>query len=319
MNDIANSPEAITAGESCKSAPPRSSEIELVSGDYALALLPRLGGAVARLTWRGRDVLRPTRADAIHSFESASFVLAPYANRIANGSFKFRGKEVRLESNFKPHPHPLHGQAWLAAWSVAQRAKNKARIVFLHDRPDEWPWKYSATQSLTLSEDGLRIDLGVTNLSKEAMPASYGFHPYFPRLSGSRFKTSAQGVWLVDDQFIPLRLSSGAHFLSLEEGVLLDQAPFVDHCHTGWRGAVTIDQPACGMTVEMRASRDLGFLHIYTPENAPYFCLEPVSAMPDAVNRPEPPSVTGLREIAPGETASAFMTLSARALDRTAE
>lgn len=298
-----------------KPRPPTHSELSLCSGDYALSFLPDLGGSLSRLTWRGRDMLRPARAEIVDPFDAASFPLVPYANRIANGVFRFEGQEIRLTPNLESHPHPLHGQAWLAPWRVVEQDEDRARLLFLHDIPDEWPWAYSVEQIIALSADGVRIDLRIANLSQEAMPVSYGFHPYFPKLPGARFITAARGVWLADEDLVPTVPADGSHFLSLEKGVDLATAPFVDHCHTGWRGAATIIQPSQGMSLEMEASPDLGFLHIFTPKAAAFFCLEPVSAMPDAMNRSEPDAVTGLKKIAPGETASAYITLSARTFD----
>jgi aldose 1-epimerase len=44
-----------------------------------------------------------------------------------------------------------------------------------------------------------------------------------------------------------------------------------------------------------------GHTVIYTPQAHDFFCVEPVSHMPNAVNRPEPADITGLRSLAPGE------------------
>lgn len=41
---------------------------------------------------------------------------------------------------------------------------------------------------------------------------------------------------------------------------------------------------------------------IYTPQAHDFFCVEPVSHIPDAVNRREPPEMTGLTALPPGET-----------------
>ena len=63
--------------------------LSLGCGDLTLELLPDLGAAVATLRYQGRDVLRPTPRGANDPFETAAFVLVPYANRIAGGRFQF--------------------------------------------------------------------------------------------------------------------------------------------------------------------------------------------------------------------------------------
>ncbi len=72
--------------------------IGLARGDWLLMLRPELGAAVTRLTWRGHDILRPTRDGAAHPLETGSFPLVPYANRIDRGAFVFGGRDVVLAS-----------------------------------------------------------------------------------------------------------------------------------------------------------------------------------------------------------------------------
>jgi aldose 1-epimerase len=64
------------------------------------------------------------------------------------------------------------------------------------------------------------------------------------------------------------------------------------------------------MNVRMTAAPDFGFLHLYTPPGEVYFCAEPVSAIPNAVNQNDPAAV-GLRALAPGESASGWMRIGA--------
>ena len=62
--------------------------------------------------------------------------------------------------------------------------------------------------------------------------------------------------------------------------------------------------------VPEKLGEPLRWLHVYSPPGEPFLCVEPVSHMPDALNRVEPRAVTGLRELAPGEMLSAHVTLS---------
>ena len=66
----------------------------LTAGDTRVELYPDLGGAVASFTWRGKDVFRPSPADAKDVLETANFALVPYCNRIPGGNFEFGGHKV---------------------------------------------------------------------------------------------------------------------------------------------------------------------------------------------------------------------------------
>lgn len=266
-------------------------------------------------SWNGADILRPTPRDASHPFDTACFPLAPYTNRIANGVFRFEGRNVRAAPNFPLSPHPMHGHAWLAPWRLAEATSDQARIVFERAASDDWPWAYAAQQTVRLSGEGLRVELEIANLSAAVMPVSFGFHPYFPKLPGARLRADVGGVWLADEDVLPTVLAAEASLLPLETGADIFHAPFVDHCHTGWRGPMTLHQPALDLCVTMSASGNLGFLHLFVPNEAGYFCAEPVSAMPDAFNRAEAPAVTGMQSIKPGGRVRAEMRLSVKALN----
>ena len=69
---------------------------------------------------------------------------------------------------------------------------------------------------------------------------------------------------------------------------------------TGRTGDLVIDWP--GRRLTMATAADLAFTVIYHPKGAPFFCVEPVSHMTDAINRAEPPEITGLVWLEPGAT-----------------
>lgn len=284
--------------------------IALSSGAFALALLPERGGAVASFTFDGREVLRPARRDASGALETACFPLVPYANRIAGGAFRFGGRAVSLRRNFGDHPHPLHGHGWQAAWRATATTSSSATLAFDHE-PDDWPWAYSSEQRFALTPAGLEISLRLTNHDDSAMPFSLGFHPYFPRLDGTLFTADVEGVWLASEAGIPTERAESKRFLDLASGAPLAFAPAVDHCHYGWRGEARIDQPSLDMSVRFSASSDLDFLHVYVPAGENFFCAEPVSAMPNAFNWPEPARLTGLRALAPADSAIVWMRINA--------
>jgi aldose 1-epimerase len=64
------------------------------------------------------------------------------------------------------------------------------------------------------------------------------------------------------------------------------------------------------LRLALTASRSLRWLHIYSPPGLDFFCIEPVSHMPNAINRSAPPAITGHKLLAPGERFDARVTLS---------
>ncbi|MBW4050520.1 MAG: aldose 1-epimerase [Proteobacteria bacterium] len=283
--------------------------ISLADGELTLEVLPDLGAAVARLRHRGRDVLRPTPPGTRDPFETAAFALVPFANRIADGRFRAGGREVRIERNAPGQAHPLHGHAWRRPWRVESAARDCAVLAFEHP-PDSWPWHYAATQTLTLHADSLEVILTLENLDSTPMPAGLGWHPYFHKGRGALLEAHLEGAWLTDEQLLPVRLARGARFGQWGRGDALARPELIDHCHTGWDGVARILLPEERLRLTLTASRELRWLHIYSPPDKDFFCIEPVSQMPNAVNRSAPAAVTGNRLLAPGERFEALVTLS---------
>ncbi len=287
--------------------------ISISRGDYSLDALPELGGALGALRFRGVDILRPTSPQATDPLESAAFPLIPFANRIAHGRFELDGATVRLKENAPGQPHPLHGQGWRQPWRVQARQSDRIALSFEH-RAGEWPWDYAARQEFSLDEQGLEVALSVENRGERPMPIGLGWHPYFRRSPRLRLRAHVEDVWLTDAQCLPTGRAEGAHFGDWGRGGRLPNA-LIDHCYSGWTGTAEIEWPEEMLCLRLSASQPLRWLHLYAPPAESFFCIEPVSHMPDAVNRPESPDVTGRRTLAPGETLAARVRLTAVPLD----
>jgi aldose 1-epimerase len=267
-------------------------------------ILPALGGALGRFTWDDRDVTRPTPAGADEVLDTGCFPLVPYCNRIPNGRFSFGGHEVVLSPNLGDHPHALHGQGWRGVWAVESANETEAVLSFDH-APGEWPWAYRAEQRFTLDDDGLRLELSVTNTGGEAMPAGLGFHPYFPAPAGQRLPAGVAGVWMIDGDCLPTTHVAGAWRSDWAAGAPTAVSELIDNCYTGWDGVATLSAPG-GASTTLTASPDCRWLHVYSPPGADFVCAEPVANRPDPFHGED----SGMTVLAPGERAAVWMMIS---------
>lgn len=279
----------------------------LTAGDARVELYPGLGGAVASFTWRGRHVFRPSPAEASDVLETANFALVPYCNRIPGGDFEFGGRKVHIEPNLAPQPHPLHGQGWRAPWTAEKTDADSATLTYVH-ASGEWPWAYRATQTLTLSGEGLRQELSVTNTGDEPMPAGLGFHPYFHAPAGTTLQAHVEGAWMIDDEILPTEHRPGPFGADWTTGASVKLPDLIDHCYTGWDQRATIRQP--DLVVTMTAPPKARWLHLYVPPGEDYLCVEPVT------NRPDPfggDGDSGMVTLKSGETLSTWMQVEVAA------
>jgi len=276
--------------------------MRLACGAWELDLLPALGGAIAALRRDGADIFRPTPRAARHPLEAACFPLVPYANRIADGRFSFEGERYVIPRNVADQTHPLHGTGWLQPWTVGQSDERSATLRYRHGADDGWPWAHDAEQRIVLSDEGLHVTLSLTNTGDRAMLFSLGLHPYFTKAGVSRLRFDAERMWLIDDAFLPTEPAPADRLGDWAAGETVERTSLIDNSYEGWSGTATISRDDGDLRL---AGTNTPFLHVFTPPGEAYFCVEPVTAMPDAFNRAVP------AVLQPGESHAITMTLTA--------
>ncbi len=269
---------------------------------FMLDVDPGYGGALRAFARDGRDIFRRTPQGSDDILDAAFFALVPICNRVAGGRFSFGGQDVQLTPNLLDLPDFFHGHGWRSPWGLLDSDEESVTLRLTHGK-GEWPWSYEAHLTYRLTARGLRIDLDVTNLAEDAMPAGLGFHPYFPLTPGLRLTTTYDGYWSRDAHGRPDQWRKG-HFhrdWAAGEGLAGSET---DHTFTGFGGEATVfdgERPL----LRLMASREMRDIHIYTPSEANFYCLEPVSDRPDPFN--EKP--LRIRSLLPGESLSAWMTV----------
>ncbi len=288
--------------------------LHLASGNWELEAEPARGGAVTALRHRGRPVLvspDPATADAMGA---ASFALLPYANRIAHGRVDHAGRRWVLPRNFGNHAHPLHGTGWKRSWLVAAQQADAIELQLHHAADEHWPWAFTARQRISLGADAVYFELDVTNAAGESAPMGLGFHPAFAACAATTLRTQLQGVWLIDADSLPMSHEPAAAVLpELPGAVPVLRSALVDHCFTGWSRRLDIDSAGYegDLAVTVTASSGMDFLQLYTPPRKNWFCVEPMSQMPDAIHHTGAQE-TGLRFLAPGESMQVWMSVAVR-------
>ncbi len=302
-------------------AMPASSDgslLHLTDGLAEAEVAPDHGGCLTAFRWRSDrgaiDWLRPAPAqDAFSPNASACFPLVPYSNRIRDGRFRFGRRDHRLAPNFAPSRHSIHGHGWKLPWRVGEHRAADLALAYEHDGSD-WPMPYRAEQRFTLDGGALTVEVAVTNLGDEAMPAGLGLHPYFPRTPDCRLTAGVVQMWATDDEVMPTALVAATATADPSTG-LQPELAVLDNCFTGFSGRAVIDWPGRGASLTLEADPALAFLVVYTPPDADFFCVEPVSHCTDAVNLAAAGRKdTGLRVLGPGERFAA----AARFLPRLA-
>jgi len=276
--------------------------IQLVASRLRLELSPSVGGAISNFHWveggRRQPILRQSHSTANSVLELASFPLVPFVNRIRDGRFTFRGRQVTLRPNMAGDASPLHGQGWLGHWHPGDCGDQDAWLQFVHE-PGEWPWRYEASQLFALDERGLSLALICRNMSDEPMPCGLGQHPYFPCTSATRIDTEVETAWEIDEQVLPVRQVPAQGRFDLHDRPVCGQN--LDHGFGSWSGSTRLADPAWPFELTM-SSPTARFFQLYSPESGGIFVAEPVTHANAALNEPEERwAELGLKVLEPGE------------------
>ena len=283
----------------------------LTRGALSLTLSPQTGGSIARFEYapsKGKPIplLRGIDDESAGVLAHGSFPLVPYCNRIRDGRFTFRGREVRIARNMASDASPLHGQGWLAPWQVLRITEAEAELRFVHE-PGEWPWRYEARQVFTLDDAGLEVVLTCTNTGDEPMPCGLGQHPYFHCTPQTVLDTEVESVWTINEKVLPVEKLPAEGRYNLRNRRVAGQD--LDNGFAGWGGRASVDDPALPVRVVM-SSPDAGFFQLYSPPSGELFVIEPVTHANAALNEPEEAwAELGLKVLAPGETMSLTMRI----------
>jgi aldose 1-epimerase len=277
--------------------------VELHAGELRLALRPDLGGSIAGLWRDGLPVVRSSEPTELASARlSGSYPLVPYSNRLGYRRFRWLGREHTTQPNFDDSPHSLHGVAWQRPWQVVERSSSAALLRYRHDGDGDWPFAFEVEQRFELSAEALAQRLRLVNLAAHAQPVGLGWHPYFPKRARSRLHIELAERWDNDASGLPVRRVP-------HPGIDADVAHLeFDNCFSGWRGAARIRDER----LSLRLSSSLPHLVVFTPPTRPYYCVEPVSHVSNAIHMADPLS-HGLASVEAGQALEAWMRLEVSA------
>jgi aldose 1-epimerase len=237
----------------------------LRAGDASLTIDPAAGGRFSSLVVGGHELLV---TEGFGPIEWGCYPMAPFAGRIRDGRFTFRGRMHQLETNLPPNA--IHGTVFARPWDMMTRAAEGAeRVELATDLGPGWPFRGRVTETVSLRPDGL--DASLVLEADEPMPAWLGWHPWLRREIGgatAQLGFSAERMYERDQAGLPTgELASPS------------QRPW-DDAFVGVRSPIRLTWPGV-LSLEIDATADVWVVY----DERPYaICLEPQTAPPDAVN-----------------------------------
>ena len=151
-------------------------EVVLASGDARLAVDLR-GGGIRRLVVGDWDVVDGYPAGAVTA-GWAGAVLVPWPNRVRDGRWTWRGRELQLDVHAPDQPNAMHGLVAWQPWTVLERTATAASVGTVLEPHPGYPFRLAVAVDYVLSGDLLETTMRVRNQGLEAAPFGVGMHPY---------------------------------------------------------------------------------------------------------------------------------------------
>jgi aldose 1-epimerase len=147
--------------------------ITLRTSTATVVVDPAAGGRIASFVVDDLELL-VTAADGV--LDWGCYVMAPFAGRVRNGRFHFKGEEHQLPRNLPPHA--IHGMVVGQQWKV--EGTDADRAVLSCDLGPSWPFSGRVVHEIALVDDALELHLEVS-ADDEPFPAACGWHPWWRR------------------------------------------------------------------------------------------------------------------------------------------
>lgn len=302
-------------------------EAELHTSHYR-AIFSDWGAAIRSLTYNGELLSEPFGRWEAPPF-SCNVVLAPWPNRVADGTYTWEGTQYQLELTEPQRANSIHGFAmgyrWIVDEVIQLEDQATARMSLSMPAQPGWPWPLELSLEATLTDaSGLSVVYHVTNGGSSSCPWAFGVHTYL-NACGAPLDQCALTVPVTEFQPLSVerKLPVGNRLPAWESGVDLAHGQdmndvILDHAYvvspsSQMRTVRLINRDGKG--VELRTDPQCSWFQVYTadpridggfPGRGRALAVEPMTCPPNAL-------VTGedLGALEPGETRSIGIELQA--------
>ncbi len=159
-----------------KPQPPSGDQYAIAHG-RAQVHVTQVGATLRSYTVDGHDVIDGFGVDERAS-DGRGQVLAPWPNRLTDGSYRYGGHDVQAPLNEPSRHGAIHGLVRWSDWSLV--AHTHASVTLAHTvRPQPgYEWGLALMLTYELDDAGLVVTLRASNVDDEPAPFGAGFHPY---------------------------------------------------------------------------------------------------------------------------------------------
>jgi aldose 1-epimerase len=285
-------------------------QLEIGRGSHRVGVVA-LGGGLRSYEVAGRELLdgfppseRPTRG--------RGQLLAPWPNRIEDGSYEFDGKLMQLPLTEPEHGNAIHGLVRNAEWNVGDLRDDRVALDYLLEPQPGYPFALAFGVEYSLSDSGLSVTTTARNLGAEPCPYGCGQHPYLtlgtPTIDVLTLRVPGEVVISSDARGLPARTESveGTEYdfraARAIGGTVLDNAFTGLERGADGRASVLLDDPDGDSGITLWVDESYPYLMVFSGDPYPdlarrSIAVEPMTCPPNAFRTGE-----SLIRLEPGES-----------------
>ena len=298
----------------------RGGQVEIAYGAQRVAVTKR-GGGLRSYEVSGRHIL-----DGFPSGERPTSgrgqLLAPWPNRIENGSYLFDGQLLQLPLTEPEHGNAIHGLVRNLEWNVVEVADEQVILDCVLESQPGYPFMLGLSVEYALSNRGLSVQTTAWNLGGEPCPFGCGQHPYLtlgtPTIDQLQLLVPARTVLFSDERGLPVDSESveGTEY-DFRTGTTIG-ATTLDNCFTDLErdsdgfARVRVDDPETGAGLTLWVDENYRYLMVFSGDPLPdvarrSLAVEPMTCPPNAFRTGE-----SLIRLEPEEATSSMWGLEPR-------
>ena len=253
------------------------------------------GASLCELSFNNIEIIKK-QPNFDYKDSYASSILFPFASRIANGEYSFKGEKFQLDKN-DDDKNALHGLVYNKSFEVlnSKQKTNNCSVSLMYDEErgnKGFPFKYSISLTYTLSNDELLLDITVKNKDQTSFPFIIGWHPYFltSNIFESTLSFNCDKKVEFNKNLVTKNIIDYNH-----NGEFKIKNKQLDDCFFLKDGVVEFFTP--DYTINIKSSAKDNFLQLYTPPNRSIIAIEPMTGISNSFNND-----IGLQVLKPNET-----------------
>jgi len=282
---------------SATAARPRTGAQWTIAGAGHEAVITEIGGGLREYRAGGVSYLDGYGADELPP-GCAGQVLAPWPNRIRDGSYTFGGQRHQLALTEAARHNAIHGLVNWLPWRLVSAEDDQLTVETELPAQPGYPWPLLVRGHWAVGPEGLRVRHETVNLAAEPVPFGFAVHPYL-QLPGVAvddlvLRLPARTRLLVDGRLLPIGAAkvAGGDFdyttpRRIGQAALDTAFGDVERDPAGLCSA-TLSAPDSSVGVSVWADASFGWWQVYTGDaltgerHRRSVAIEPMTCPPDA-------------------------------------